>query len=210
MWLEILDSLGVFVFSISGVLTAANKKLDYFGATVIAFFTALGGGTIRDLVLQTKVAWVVDTNLILIALFGAVVGIVFREKLYKFSGTLFFFDAVGLGTFTILGLQKSLNFGTSEIVAVMLGVTTAAFGGVIRDILCNRIPLIFRKEIYAVAALVGGIFYLFLEYFHLPRQIDVFLGVICVIAIRLLSVRYHWAMPVLKSDKQLKDERQEK
>lgn len=206
MLLSILEIIGVISFGISGVLTAANRKLDYFGATVVAFFTALGGGTIRDLLLNTEIVWMQNVNLISSAFGGAVLGIVFRKHLYKWRSTLFIFDTIGLGLFSVLGMQKGLDFGCAPIVALMLGVISASFGGVIRDILCNRIPLIFREEIYATAALGGGILFLILHHFNWLPQLDMLISILVIIGIRLLSVKFGWKMPNLKNDKELEND----
>lgn len=205
MLLIILEFIGVFAFAISGVLTAANKKLDYFGATVISFFTALGGGTTRDLLLGTDIIWMQSTHLIYAAVGGAVFGIIFRKYLYKLRSTLFFFDTIGLGVYSILSIQKGLDFGHAPVVALMLGVIAGTFGGVIRDILCNRIPLIFREEIYATAVLGGGLMFLGLVQLNVLQSVDILIGVSLIIMIRLLSVKYGWKMPNLKNDKELED-----
>lgn len=198
MLLTILDHIGVFVFAISGLLTASEKRLDYFGGVVVAFFTALGGGTIRDLLLNTEVRWMESSYLIFAAIGGAVVGIVFKNKLIHLKRTFFLFDTIGLGLFTIVGIQKGINFGQIPITCLFLGVITATFGGVIRDVLCNEIPLIFRKEIYATAALVGGLLYLGITRLHVQFELGMLLGVLSIVAIRISSVYFKWSMPTLK------------
>ena len=146
----ILDLTGTFVFAISGTLTAINKKFDIFGAAVIAFVTAVGGGTIRDLLIGSQpVGWMRDLNYLVVIAAAVPISLLFRHYILKLRRTMFLFDTIGIGLFTILGLQKTLSFGLAPVVALMMGIVSAVFGGVVRDILCNEVPLIFRKEIYA-------------------------------------------------------------
>ena len=199
MLLTVLDHVGVFVFAISGLSTAADKKLDWFGGVVIAFITALGGGTLRDLLLNTDIAWMQSETLIYTALSGAVTGLVFRTQFLKWRRTFFLFDTIGISIYTIVGLQKGLNFGHFPIVAVFLGVISATFGGVIRDVLCNEIPLIFRKEFYATACLAGGFIYIGLTGWLKLEATTAFLCCSAIImTLRILAVRRKWRMPTLK------------
>lgn len=199
MLLTVLDHIGVFVFAISGLSTAAEKKLDLFGGAVIAFITALGGGTLRDLLLNTKIGWMESETLIYTALLGAVVGIIFRNRFMQWRRTFFLFDTIGISIYTIVGLQKGLNFGHFPIVAVFLGVISATFGGVIRDVLCNEIPLIFRKEFYATACMAGGFVYVgLIKWGH----IDTATAFVCcsalILILRILAVTLKWQMPLIK------------
>lgn len=198
--LSIFEYLGIFVFAISGLLTASEKRLDYFGGTVIAFFTALGGGTIRDLLLNTDVRWMESTSLIFTALSGAMIGIIFKKQLIHLKRTFFIFDTIGLGLFTILGIQKGLEFQQIPVTCLFLGLISATFGGVIRDVLCNEIPLIFRKEIYATAGIVGGLCYLGFYLMGWENEFTLILGVLIIILIRILSVFFGWKMPLLSKE----------
>lgn len=198
--LSIFEYLGIFVFAISGLLTASEKRLDYFGGTVIAFFTALGGGTIRDLLLNTEVRWMESSSLIFTALSGAMIGIIFKKQLIHLKRTFFIFDTIGLGLFTILGIQKGLEFQQIPVTSLFLGLISATFGGVIRDVLCNEIPLIFRKEIYATAGIVGGLCYLGFYLVGWENEFTLILGVLIIILIRILSVFLGWKMPLLSKD----------
>jgi uncharacterized membrane protein YeiH len=200
MLLSIFEYLGIFVFAISGLLTASEKKLDYFGGVVIAFFTALGGGTVRDLLLNINIRWMDSSSLIFTALSGAIVGILFKKQLIKLRRTFFFFDTIGLGLFTILGVQKGLDYQHIPVTCLFLGLISATFGGVIRDVLCNEIPLIFRKEIYATAGIVGGLCYLGMYLLGWHNEFTLLISVFIIIAIRILSVVYHWKMPLLKKE----------
>lgn len=202
MFVTILDFMGVFVFAISGLLTATDKRLDYFGGMVIAFFTALGGGTIRDILLNTQVRWMESSALIFTALSGAVVGILFKKYLIKLKRTFFIFDSIGLGLFTIVGIRKGMQFEQIPVTCLFLGLISATFGGVIRDVLCNEIPLIFRKQIYATAGLVGGLVYIGLNMIHVNDSVAMMASVLLIIAIRILSVHFGWSMPVLTKEKE--------
>lgn len=197
MLLSIFEHVGIFVFAISGLLTASEKRLDYFGGMVIAFFTALGGGTIRDLLLNTEVRWMESSALIFTALSGALFGIIFKKYLSKLRRTFFIFDTIGLGLFTILGIQKGFEFNQIPVTCLFLGLISATFGGVIRDVLCNEIPLIFRKEIYATAGIIGGLCYIGFAMIGWSNEITLIVCVLIIILIRMLSVRYHWRMPLL-------------
>lgn len=198
--LSIFEYLGIFVFAISGLLTASEKRLDYFGGTVIAFFTALGGGTIRDLLLNTEVRWMESSLLIFTALSGAMIGIIFKKQLIHLKRAFFIFDTIGLGLFTILGIQKGLEFQQIPVTSLFLGLISATFGGVIRDVLCNEIPLIFRKEIYATAGIVGGLCYLGFYLVGWENEFTLILGVLIIILIRILSVFLGWKMPLLSKE----------
>jgi uncharacterized membrane protein YeiH len=191
-----LDLIGTFVFAISGTLTAAGKKLDIFGASVIAFVTALGGGTIRDVLIGSQpVSWMLDLNYLLVIGIAVIVSFFFKKHIQQLRKTMFFFDTIGIGMFTILGLQKTLILGMSPIIALMMGTVSAVFGGVLRDILCGEIPLIFRKEIYATACLAGGTLFLILTNLGANYDISVWSTVSFIIVLRALAVKRHWSLP---------------
>lgn len=195
----LLDLLGTFIFAISGTATAADKKFDLFGATIIALVTAVGGGTIRDLLIgSTPVGWMKDLNYLLAIALAVPVTFFFKKFLVRLRHTLFLFDAIGIGLFTILGLQKTLAAGLSPVMAVLMGTVSAVFGGVVRDILCNEVPLIFRKEIYATACMAGALLYCLLEWLGLQYHINVAATVAFIIALRVLAVRCGWGLPVVK------------
>jgi uncharacterized membrane protein YeiH len=193
----VLDYIGVLVFSMSGLLAASDKKLDLFGGFIIAFVTALGGGTLRDLLLNVDVGWIQHINYIYIVILGAVVALIFKKTLKKIRKTIFLFDTIGISIFTILGVQKALELDTPLLVAVMFGVITATFGGVIRDILCNEIPLIFRKEIYATACVLGGVCYVSLYSCQINENLNLIISGSVIIGIRTLAVLKKYSLPVL-------------
>ncbi len=173
------------VFAISGVLTALDKKFDVVGATIIGFVTAVGGGTLRDVMIgETPVGWMKDLNYLYV-IFAAIPLCYFFEKaILKLRKGVFLFDTIGIGLFTILGLQKTLAIGLSPLVAVLMGIVSAVFGGVIRDVLCNEVPLIFRKDIYTSACLLGAIVFLISDYFFQGAPIHMVLSIGVVIIIR--------------------------
>lgn len=200
MLLVLLDHIGVFVFAISGLSTAAGKRLDWFGGVVIAMITALGGGTLRDILLNTEVAWMKSEWLIYTALGGALTGILFRRRFMEWRKTFFLFDTIGISIYTVVGLQKALDFEHFPIVAVFLGVISATFGGVIRDVLCNEIPLIFRKEFYATACMAGGLVYIMLvRLLEIDASLAFPAAELLILILRLTAVRKKWRMPQLKN-----------
>lgn len=195
----ILDIIGVFVFAISGALTASDNKMDAFGSVVIAFITALGGGTIRDLLLGSQpVSWMHDTNYFYVVILAICFAYLFKNRIEKLRKTMFLFDTIGIGLFTVLGVQKTLVYELSPIICVMMGTVSAVFGGVTRDILTNRIPLIFRKEIYATACILGGSVYLMMTTISLPDYLSLWTSILLVMAVRFLAVKNKWSLPGIK------------
>lgn len=188
--LYILDLIGTLVFAISGSTAASSKKLDLFGAAFIAFVTAVGGGTVRDLLLGTApVGWMQDTTYIYVILSGVGITFLFKAVVRKLRKTLFLFDTIGIGVFTILGLSKALILEVPAPIAVMMGMFSAVLGGVIRDILINEIPLIFRKEIYAMACVAGGTAFVFLQDV-LSFEWNVVATISLIIAIRIVVIKF--------------------
>lgn len=197
--IEILDFIGVFVFAISGVLAAINKKLDLFGVFVIAFVTALGGGTLRDVLIgKTPVGWMEDLNYVYIIFLGNGIALLFRNYLNKLRISLFLFDTIGLGVFTLIGLQKGLDYGLHPVICIAIGTMTASFGGLIRDILCNEIPLLLNGgTIYATICILGGILFFALKYFGLQDSVNEVTTSLFIIVFRLIAVRFNLSLPVV-------------
>jgi uncharacterized membrane protein YeiH len=191
-----LNIIGTFVFAISGALTASAKKMDAFGSAVIAFITALGGGTLRDVLIGSQpVGWMLDTNYLYTVMLALLFSYLFKPKIEKLRKTMFLFDTIGIGLFTVLGVQKTIEFGLDPIIALMMGTVSAVFGGVLRDILSSRVPLIFRKEIYATACLAGGCLYLILHETSLPDHWNIFISMALIMGIRFVAVRKGWGLP---------------
>ena len=172
-FITIIDYIGTFAFAISGIRLASAKQFDWFGAYVVGLATAIGGGTIRDILLGVTPFWMTQP-------------------------AYFIFDAIGLGLFAVVGIEKSLTCGFAFWVAIIMGMTTGAAGGVIRDVFINEVPLIFRKEIYALACVWGGLVFYICMWLGLPAALTQLISAIGVILARLLAVKYHISLPVLK------------
>lgn len=187
-----LELTGTLVFAISGALTAAEKKFDLMGVCIIAFVTALGGGTVRDVLIgSTPVNWMHEPLLLIIVICGVLLAFLFNKKLNLLRRTFFLFDAMGLGLFSIAGMQIALNAGIAPIYAILCGMITGTFGGLTRDILCQEVPMIFRKEIYALAGLTGASLYYGLEFLQINHEASLTIAVLVVIAIRIFAVKYN-------------------
>ena len=191
-----VDILGTVAFAISGVLVAMEKRLDLFGVGIIALVTAIGGGTLRDMLIgNTPVTWTTTPMYMYIILGTVIVTILFQSRLKYLRTSLFLFDTIGIGFYTMIGINTGMEAGLEPLICITLGTITASFGGVLRDILCNEIPVIFRKEIYATACILGGAAYFLLRPSPLPEGYAYLLGVVIVISIRLAAVRYHITLP---------------
>ncbi|MCL4141570.1 UNVERIFIED_CONTAM: hypothetical protein GTU68_027503 [Idotea baltica] len=190
-----LDLAGTLVFAISGVLTAVDRKFDLVGSLIIGAVTAIGGGTIRDILIgETPVGWMHNAHYLYIILIALTISYFFGKQIVDLRKSWFLFDTVGIGIFTILGMQKTLDTGLPLHIAIIMGIISAVFGGVLRDVLCNEVPLIFRKEIYATACLIGALIYAGLQAINpgLPISIPISVGV--VILIRYFSVKNEWSL----------------
>lgn len=195
-----LDLLGTVAFAISGALVAINKKFDPFGVFIIAFVTAVGGGTLRDVLIGIQpVSWMNNITYIFAISIAVFVAIIFRNKLKYLSKSLFLFDTIGLGVFTIIGTEIGINSNFHPVISIILGTISASFGGVLRDILCNDIPVIFRKEIYATACIFGAITFIMLNSFNISESIVYFSTILIVIIIRLIAVKFHLSLPTFYS-----------
>lgn len=193
---EIIEVLGTISFAISGTFAAIQKRLDPFGVLIIAFVTSIGGGTVRDLLLgDTPVAWMRDVNYCLLILVTSILTLFFKHQIKRFKVTLFLFDSLGLGLFTLVGVQKGIVFGLDPGICIALGTITGCFGGVIRDTLLNTIPLIFRKEIYATACISGGALYFGLLKINLEADIAKVFVIAFIVTLRIIVVRYKLALP---------------
>ena len=192
---RIFDFLGTFAFAISGIRLAAGKQFDWFGAYVIGFVTAIGGGTVRDLFLDQTPFWMIDPAYLILTGLALFAALVFKNRLFSLGKTLFLFDTIGLGLFTLVGLEKSLEAGFPFWVCIILGAITGSLGGVIRDTLINEIPLLFRRDIYALASIFGGMVYFACLKFGITADWAFTLGASAVIAARILAVKFHIHLP---------------
>lgn len=195
---QLIEFLGTFAFAISGIRHAAAKQFDWFGGYVCGVAVAIGGGTIRDVMLGTTPFWMTNPFYMICTGLALLFVIVFAKHIEWLSNAWFVFDTLGLALFTIAGIQKSLDFGQTFWVAIIMGCITGSAGGVIRDILLNSVPVIFRKEIYAMASIAGGVVYWLLSLTELPMEITVATSFVVTCAIRFLAVRYHLSLPTLK------------
>lgn len=192
----LIDILGTAAFSISGVFAAMEKKLDIFGIFIIAFITAIGGGTIRDVLIgDFPVSWMRTANYSIVIFVSAAIAMLLHNLIKDYTRILTVFDSIGLGFFTVLGIHKSIEFGFSTGLCIAMGTITACFGGMIRDIVLNQIPHIFHKEIYATACILGGMMYFILRRTDLPATALDAICVAMIVVIRLVAVRYNWSLP---------------
>ena len=195
-FLLVIDILGTIAFAVSGAFIAMDKKLDPFGVLVISFVTAIGGGTLRDLLIgNLPVSWLQNSTTSVVILASGVVTMFFGKYLKHLSTTLFLFDALGLGLFTIIGIKLGVAQGFSIGICIALGTITACFGGVVRDVLLNNIPLLFRKEIYAMACIIGGGLFFLLKYLELNIDLVNIISIASIFSIRLLAVKYKISLP---------------
>lgn len=190
-----IDLIGTFIFAISGILAGLDKKFDVVGTSILGLVTAVGGGTLRDVLIgETPVGWMKDLNYLYVIFVALPICYFFKHSILKLTKSMFLFDTIGIGLFTILGLQKTLMIGLSPVVAVLMGTVSAVFGGVIRDVLSNEVPIIFRKEIYASACLGGGIVYILMQAISANEILNMTVAMLIVMIIRYLSVRFHWSL----------------
>lgn len=193
---EVIEVVGTIAFAISGTFTAMQRKLDPFGVLIIAFVTAIGGGTVRDLLIgDTPVAWMRDMQTCLIILFTALLTMFFKTHVQKMKITLFLFDSLGLGLFTMVGLLKGIAFGLNPGICIALGTITGCFGGIIRDTLLNTIPLVFRREIYASACILGGMLYYLLIQINLESVVAKLAVVAFIFVFRIVAVKFKLSLP---------------
>ncbi len=197
----IIEFVGTMAFAISGIRMASSKRFDWFGALIVGMATAVGGGTIRDLMLGVSPFWFSIKIYVICCIIALLWVITFGKYLIRQHNTWFIFDTIGLALFNVIGIEKTLQMGFPLWTSIIMGCITGAAGGVIRDILINEVPLIFRKEIYAVACIAGGLVYVAcFRLFGLPAELSALFSSFTVIVIRILAVRYHWHLPVLKGD----------
>jgi uncharacterized membrane protein YeiH len=190
------ELLGTFFFAISGALAIQDHHDDLFGAGFTGFVTAIGGGTLRDIMLGSyPLVWVRDIFFLYAIFAGVIVAYIFFRALTRLKRTFLFFDTLGISFFTVLGVEKALSLGVRPEIAAIMGMFTAIMGGVIRDVLTNETPVLFRKEIYATACLAGAILYLILFQVGLDRNVNLVVSILLIFFIRVLAVKYKLALP---------------
>jgi uncharacterized membrane protein YeiH len=191
-----LELLGTFFFAISGALAIQDEHNDLFGAGFTGFVTAIGGGTLRDIMLGSyPLVWIGDPNFLYAIIAGVLMAYFFYNFLIRLRRTFLFFDTLGISFFTILGVEKALSLGVNPEIAAIMGMFSAIMGGVIRDVLTNETPVLFRKEIYATACLVGAIVYLILYRLDVDRDINLAVSIMLIFIIRVVAVKFKLALP---------------
>lgn len=199
-FITVIDFIGTFAFAISGIRLASAKRFDWFGAYVVGVVTAVGGGTLRDMMLDVTPFWMLNEFYLVVSAFALLFALIFRKYLCHMNNTIFWFDAIGLGLFNVVGIEKTLSLGFPMWVAIIMGTLTGAAGGILRDTLINEVPLVFRSDLYAVACVLGGVVYWLCMQIGLdpiPTQI---ISAVSVILLRILAVRFHIALPTLKGE----------
>lgn len=198
--IKLIELLGTFAFAISGIRHAAAKHFDWFGGYVCGIAVAIGGGTIRDVMLGVTPFWMTNPIYIICTALALIFVIIFAKHMEGLRNTWFVFDTLGLALFTIAGIQKSLILEQPYWVAIIMGCITGSAGGIIRDVLLNNEPVIFQREIYAMAAVLGGIVYWTLDIFGCPVEVTVIASFSTTCLMRFLAVRYHLSLPILKQE----------
>ena len=196
----VIEFIGTFAFAISGVRLSSSKHFDIFGAWIVGMATAIGGGTIRDIMLGVNPFWMTDGSYFICCALAVLAVGMFGKYIIHHNYTWFIFDTIGLALFNVVGLEKTLALEHPYWVAITMGAVTGAGGGIIRDVLMNDVPLIFRSEIYALACVAGGLAYVICLELGLTLEISALLSAFSVIIIRFLAVRYHWQLPILKGE----------
>lgn len=191
-----LELLGTFFFAISGALAIQDHHDDLFGAGFLGFVTAIGGGTLRDMMLGSyPLVWIGDIFFLYSIFAGVLIAYFFFKPLIRLKRTFLFFDTLGISFFTVLGVEKALSLGVDPEIAAIMGMFSAIMGGVIRDVLTNETPVLFRKEIYATACLAGAILYLILFKVNVDRNLNMVVSIVLIFTIRMLAVKYKLALP---------------
>ena len=198
----ILEIIGTGLFAVSGSLAANEKsKPDWFGVTFIGFITSIGGGSLRDILLgDYPLTWVKDVNFLYAVFIGILLASIFYSSFLKLRKSFFIFETLGIAMFTIIGCEKAMSYGVNPLIAAIMGMFSAVMGGVLRDVLTNEIPVIFKKEIYATACLAGAFLYLLLDYLNVERNINILLAISLIFVIRVIAVKYNISLPKFRKE----------
>ncbi|MFA9485774.1 trimeric intracellular cation channel family protein [Moraxella haemolytica] len=199
LMIYLLDMVGIIACSIAGTTLALHRKFDFFGCILVSMVNAIGGGTIRDVMLDRHpLFWMTDLNYIIIITLTSLICQMFFSYYQKIDWTLKFFDAVGLAAFSIIGLKVGLSFGAHPFIAVMMAVLTSIAGGIMRDMICNEIPLVLQKEIYISASIIGSVVYFLLGYLGVVNGIQDTLALGIIFGVRMLAIRFDWHLPSIR------------
>lgn len=197
---DVIEFLGTIAFAISGIRLASAKRFDWFGAIVVGFVTAIGGGTLRDILLDVTPFWMQSSIYLWGTVLAFLIVVLFRKFLVHLNNTIFWFDCVGLGLFVVVGYEKTMMLGYAVWVCIFMGTITGIVGGILRDILINEIPIIFTQELYAVACIIGGIIFAILIYFGVDLSSTEIITAVAIVIVRILAIRFSWRLPTLKSE----------
>ena len=197
--LYLLDMVGVIACAIAGTLLAQHKGFDISGCILVAMVNAIGGGTLRDMALDRHpLFWMTDLNYVIVITFTSLILQIFFHLYHKIDKALKFFDAIGLAAFSVIGFKVALAQDMSPVIAVMMGVWTAIIGGLLRDIICNEIPLLLQREIYITASIAGSLTYLALDYWGVDAVINEFMMLFIIFAVRMLALKFDWHLPSIR------------
>lgn len=192
----LIDLIGTFAFAVSGVLAAGEHKMDLFGASILGTVTAIGGGTIRDLLIgYSPVSWMQDNNYLYIILAAIIFSFMFKPVILRLRKTLFLFDTVGIASFAAIGIRKTIEAGLDPLIAVTMGTVSAVFGGVLRDVLANEVPLVFRKDFYATVCILGGVIYFLVLKLTGQEAWATLAAGFTILVLRILAVKNNWRLP---------------
>ncbi|MGP5209325.1 trimeric intracellular cation channel family protein [Psychrobacter alimentarius] len=197
--LYLLDMVGVIACAIAGTLLAQHKGLDISGCILVSMVNAIGGGTLRDMALDRHpLFWMTDLNYVIVITATSLILQIFFHLYHKIDNALKLFDAIGLAAFSVIGFKIALTQGMSPLVAIMMGVWTAIIGGMLRDIICNEIPLVLQREIYITASIAGSVTYLYLQYLGVSAGINEFIMLFVIFAVRMLALKFDWHLPSIR------------
>ncbi|QYJ85208.1 trimeric intracellular cation channel family protein [Shewanella mesophila] len=195
-FISLLWLIGIIAEAMTGALCAGRKQMDLFGVVIIGCATAIGGGTLRDMLLGNyPLIWVENVHYLLAIAFASLLTVIIAPVMRYLSKLFLAIDALGLAVFSVVGAQKTLMLDFNPVVAIVMGVVTGVFGGVIRDVLCNQVPLIFKKELYALVALLTASLYIALSYYGIVEWLNLAISLSFGFGFRMLAIRYHWGMP---------------
>ncbi|WP_435978880.1 trimeric intracellular cation channel family protein [Psychrobacter sp. DM4] len=197
--LYLLDMIGIIACAIAGTLLAQHKGFDIAGCILVSMVNAIGGGTLRDMALDRHpLFWMTDLNYVIVITMTSLILQMFFHLYHKIDNALKLFDAVGLAAFSVIGFKVALNLGVAPLIAVMMGVWTAILGGLLRDIICNEIPLVLQREIYITASVAGSVTYLCLQYFGVNAGLNEFIMLLVIFFVRMLALRFDWHLPSIR------------
>ncbi|GAB2633066.1 MULTISPECIES: trimeric intracellular cation channel family protein [Psychrobacter] len=197
--LYLLDMVGIIACAIAGTLLAQHKGFDIAGCILVSMVNAIGGGTLRDMALDRHpLFWMTDLNYVIVITVTSLILQIFFHLYHKIDNALKLFDAIGLAAFSVIGFKVALTQGMSPLIAIMMGVWTAIIGGMLRDIICNEIPLVLQREIYITASIAGSVTYLCLQYVGVSAGINEFIMLFVIFAVRMLALRFDWHLPSIR------------